>query len=68
MLESDWLTNVLRCAIIFRETHGECSSKQFVVPKIQGGKTFMQRKEKGKERTWHVAKYGDPYSEFVLCI
>ncbi len=23
MLESDWLTNVLRCAIIFRETHGE---------------------------------------------
>ncbi len=22
MLESDWLTNVLRCAIIFRETHG----------------------------------------------
>ncbi len=28
MLESDWLTNVLRCVIIFRETHGECSSRQ----------------------------------------
>ncbi len=28
MLESDWLTNVLRCAIIFRETHGERSSRQ----------------------------------------
>jgi len=22
MLESDWLKNILRCAIIFRETHG----------------------------------------------
>ncbi len=21
-----------------------------------------------KKRTWRVAKYGDPYSEFVLCI
>ncbi len=30
MLESDWLTNVLRCAIIFRETHGERSSRQFL--------------------------------------
>ncbi len=28
MLESDWLTNVLGCAIIFRETHGERSSRQ----------------------------------------
>ncbi len=28
MLESDWLTNVLRCIIIFRETHGERSSRQ----------------------------------------
>ncbi len=28
MLESDWLKNVLRCAIIFRETHGERSSRQ----------------------------------------
>ncbi len=27
MLESDWLTNILRCAIIFRETHGERSSR-----------------------------------------
>ncbi len=28
MLDSDWLTNVLRCAIIFRETHGERGSRQ----------------------------------------
>ncbi len=28
MLESDWLSNVLRCAIIFREMHGERSSRQ----------------------------------------
>ncbi len=27
-------------------------------------KKFMQR----QERAWRVAKYGDPYSEFVLCI
>ncbi len=26
---------------------------------------FEKRKRKGK---WCVAKYGDPYSEFVLCI
>ncbi len=31
MLESDWLTNVLRCAIIFRETHGERSSRQLSI-------------------------------------
>ncbi len=30
MLESDWLTNALRCAIIFRETHGERSSRQLL--------------------------------------
>ncbi len=28
MLESDWLTHVMRCAIIFRETRGERSSRQ----------------------------------------
>ncbi len=28
MLESDWLTNVLGCAINFRETHSERSSRQ----------------------------------------
>ncbi len=28
MLEFDWLMNVLRCAIIFRETHGEHSPRQ----------------------------------------
>jgi len=32
MLESDWLTNVLRCAIIFRETHGKRSSRQLSWP------------------------------------
>ncbi len=30
MLESDWLTDVLRCAIIFRETHSEHSSRQLL--------------------------------------
>ncbi len=32
MLESDLLTSVLRRAIIFRETHGECSSRQLSWP------------------------------------
>ncbi len=32
MLESDWLTKVLRRAIIFRETHGERSSRQLSWP------------------------------------
>ncbi len=32
MLESDWLMNVLRHAIIFREMHGERSSRQFSWP------------------------------------
>ncbi len=31
MLESDWLTNVLRCAVIFRETYGEGSSRQLLI-------------------------------------
>ncbi len=30
MLESDWLSNVLRCAIVLRETHGERSSRQLL--------------------------------------
>ncbi len=30
MLESDWLTNILRCAIISRETHSERSSRQLL--------------------------------------
>ncbi len=30
MLESDWLTNNLRCAIIFREPHSERSSRQLL--------------------------------------
>ncbi len=32
MLESDWLTNVLRCSAIFRETYGERSSRQLSWP------------------------------------
>ncbi len=32
MLESDLMTNVLRCVIIFRETHGEPSSRQLSRP------------------------------------
>ncbi len=30
MLESDGLMNVLRCVIIFRETHGEHISRQLL--------------------------------------
>ncbi len=29
---------------------------------------LKKEKRKESEVTWHVAKYGDPYSEFVLCI
>ncbi len=32
ILESDWLTNVLRCAAIFRETYGKRSSRQHAWP------------------------------------
>ncbi len=32
MLESDWLKNILRCAVIFRETHSERSSRQLSWP------------------------------------
>ncbi len=28
---------------------------------------LKEKREKGKGK-WCVAKYGDPYSEFVLCI
>ncbi len=29
---------------------------------------YIKHKKRGRERKWCVAKYGDPYSEFVLCI
>ncbi len=32
------------------------------------GKERKGKERKGKERKGCVAKYGDPYSEFVLCI
>ncbi len=41
MLESDWLTNVLRCAIIFRETHGERSSRHRITWPYHSAKWFL---------------------------
>ncbi len=41
MLESDWLTNVLRCAIIFRETHGERSSRHRITCPYHFAKWFV---------------------------
>ncbi len=38
MLESDWLTNVLRCAIIFREAHGERSSRHRITCPYYGAR------------------------------
>ncbi len=45
MLDSDWLTNVLRCAIIFRETHGERSSRQLstTLQYLQWGKKVFSQ-------------------------
>ncbi len=40
MLESDWLSNVLRCAIIFRETHGERSSRHRITCTYHFAKWF----------------------------
>ncbi len=40
MLESDWLMNVLRCAIIFRETHGERSSRHRITCPYHFAKWF----------------------------
>ncbi len=55
MLESDWLTIVLRSAIIFREMHGERSSKQLSWPHYSSvslrlmisviSKVFQQKKK-----------------------
>lgn len=39
----------------------EWSMFEILLPKMNGEIT-------GKERTWHVAKYGFTYSGFVLCI
>ncbi len=40
MLESDWLTNVLWCAIIFRDTHGERSSRHRITCPYHFAKRF----------------------------
>ncbi len=41
MLESDWLTNVLRCAIIFSDTHGERSSGHRITCRYHFAKWFV---------------------------
>ncbi len=41
MLESDWLMNILRCAIIFRETHGERSSRHRITCPYHFAKLFV---------------------------
>ncbi len=60
-LESDCLTNVLRCAIIFRETHGERSSRQLSRPHymtislrqmISGISKVLQQKN-NQNPQWH---------------
>ncbi len=66
MLESDWLTNVLKCAIIFRETHGERSSKQLSWPSYSSvslrtisviSKVFQQKKNKTLNDTGQTNKH-----------
>ncbi len=62
MLESDWLTNVLRCAIIFRETHGESSSRQLSWPHYSSvslrqmisviSKVLQQKNNQNPQRHW----------------
>ncbi len=69
MLESDWLTNVLRCAIIFRETHGECSSRQVLTALhvhitspndlryFKGPYSLKQQKNQNPQHTGQTNKY-----------
>ncbi len=64
MLESDWLTNVLRCAIIFREKHGERSSRQVLTALLdhitspndlryfKGPYSLKQQKNQNPQRHW----------------
>ncbi len=62
ILESDWLTNVLRCAIIFRETHDERSSRQLSWPHYSSvslcqvisviSKVLQQKNNQNPQRHW----------------
>ncbi len=60
MLESDWLTNILRRAIIFRETHGERSSRQAALDRITCKyhftklfqKVLQQQNNQNPQRHW----------------
>ncbi len=63
MLESDWLTNVLRCAIIFRETHGERSSRHRITcpyhfakwfALFQGPYSLKQQKNHNPQQHWPI--------------
>ncbi len=53
---SSWCSSSLRLIGIFQHLLLNCS-----------GRSFTEKWKKVKV-TWHVAKYGDPYSELVLCI
>ncbi len=62
MLESDWLTNILRCAIIFREMQDECSSRQLSWPHCSSvslhqmisviSQVFQQKNNQNPPRHW----------------
>ncbi len=58
MLESDWLTNILRCAIIFRETHGEGTALHVHITSpndlryFKGPYSLKQQKNQNPQRHW----------------
>ncbi len=62
MLESDWLTNDVRWAIIFRETQGERSSRQLSLPDYSSvslphmiyviSKVLQQKNNQNPRRLW----------------
>ncbi len=43
----------------------KCIAKNFIWPTLKA--IFLNILWKSMKVTWHTAKYGDPYSEFVLC-
>ncbi len=70
MLESDWLTNVLRCVIIFRETHGERSSRHRITCPHHFAKWFelfqrylQQPKKQQKNQTHNDTGQTNKYSK-----
>ncbi len=69
MLESDWLSNVLRCAIIFRETHGERSSRHRITCPYHFAKWFalfqrsLQPKNSKRTKTHNDTGQTNKYSK-----